>query len=158
MFYGYYSTLDSQTQLGYGTANIINDAYYPKITGQTDDLAGVDTNSVTGNGAVTPDNDQIIAGEGSDIKSNNFWHLENIQGDISEWLDDMTVMQAKRPSSVISSNPTIYLSDYVSVYGYPIIPKSGKDYQLTSELLLTRLYPTSEEPVFVRLSAIECKT
>lgn len=135
LFYGYYSTLDSQTQLGYGTVNEANDVYYPKITGQTDDLAGVDTNSVTGNGAVTPDNDQIIAGEGSDIKSNNFWHLENIQGDISEWLDDMTVMQAKRPSSVTSSNPAIYLSDYVNVYGYPIITKSGKDYQLTSELL-----------------------
>lgn len=135
LFYGYYSTLDSQTQLGYGTANIVNDVYYPKITGQTDDLASVDTNSVTGNGAVTPNNDQIIAGEGSDIKSNNFWHLENIQGDISEWLDDMTVMQAKRPSSVTSPNPAIYLSDYVSVYGYPIITKSGKDYQLTSELL-----------------------
>lgn len=135
LFYGYYSTLDSQTQLGYGTANIINNVCYPKITGQTDDIAGVDTNSVTGNGAVTPDNDQIIAGEGSNIKSNNFWHLENIQGDLSEWLDDISVMQAKRPSSVTSSNPTMYLSDYVSVYGYPIITKSGKDYQLTSELL-----------------------
>ena len=135
LFYGYYSTLDSQTQLGYGTTNIVNDVCYPKITGQTDDLASVDTNSVTGNGAETPNNDQIIAGEGSDIKSNNFWHLENIQGDIREWLDDMTVMQAKRPSSVTSSNPAIYLSDYVSVYGYPIINKSGKDYQLTSELL-----------------------
>lgn len=135
LFYGYYSTLDSQTQLGYGTANVVNNVYYPKITGQTDDLAGVDTDSITGNGAVTPDNDQIIAGEGSDIKSNNFWHLENIQGDLSEWLDDMMVMQAKRPSSVISSNPIIYLSDYVRVYGYPIITKSGKDYQLTSELL-----------------------
>lgn len=135
LFYGYYSTLDSQTQLGYGTTNVISGVYYPKITGQTDDLAGVDTNSVTGNGAVTPDNDQIIAGEGSDIKSNNFWHLENIQGDLSEWLDNMTVIQAKRPSTITSSNPTIYLSDYVSVYGYPIITKSGKDYQLTSELL-----------------------
>lgn len=135
LFYGYYSTLDSQTQLGYGTNNSINDSYYPKITGQTDDLAGVDTNSITGNGAVTPDNDQIIAGEGSDIKSNNFWHLENIQGDLSELLDDMTIMQAKRPSSVTRSNPTIYLNDYVNVYGYPIITKSGKDYQLTSELL-----------------------
>ena len=135
LFYGYYSTLDSQTQLGYGTANGVNNVYYPKITGQTDDLAGVDTNSVTGDGALFPDNDQIIAGEGSDIKSNNFWHLENIQGDLFEWLDDMMVMQAKRPSSVTSSNPAIYLSDYVSVYGYPIITKSGKDYQLTSELL-----------------------
>lgn len=135
LFYGYYSTLDSQTQLGYGTANVVDNVYYPKITGQTDDLAGVDTNSVTGDGALFPDDDQIIAGEGSDIKSNNFWHLENIQGDLYELLDDMTVMQAKRPSSVTSSNPAIYLSDYASVYGYPIITKSGKDYQLTSELL-----------------------
>lgn len=135
LFYGYYSTLDSQTQLGYGTTINVSESYYSKITGQTDYLAGVDTDSITGNGAITPDNDQIIAGEGSDIKSNNFWHLENIQGDVSEWLDDMTVMQAKRPSSVTSSNPTIYLSDYVNVYGYPIITKSGKDYQLTSELL-----------------------
>ncbi|MGN1300121.1 MAG: hypothetical protein ACI4VC_02085 [Clostridia bacterium] len=135
LFYGYYSTLDSQTQLGYGTTNVVSNVCYPKITGQTDDLAGVDTDSVTGNGAVTPYNNQIIAGEGSDIKSNNFWHLENIQGDLFEWLDDMMVMQAKRPSSVTSSNPSIYLSDYVTVYGYPIITKSGKDYQLTSELL-----------------------
>lgn len=134
LFYGYYSTLDSQTQLGYGTANIVDYTCYPKITGQTDDLAGVDTDSVTGNGAVTPNNDQIIAGEGSDIKSNNFWHLENIQGDLSEWLDDMTVMHAKSPFES-SSDPAIYLSDYVSVYGYPIITKSGKDYQLTSALL-----------------------
>ena len=150
LFYGYYSTLDSQTQLGYGTANIVNDVYYPKITGQTDDLAGVDTDSVTGNGAVTPDNDQIVAGEGSDIKSNNFWHLENIQGDISEWLDDMTVMQAKRPSSVTSPNPAIYLNDYVNVYGYPIITKSGKDYQLTSELLEAM----NENQLFITISDI----
>ena len=135
LFYGYYSTLDSQTQLGYGTTNLVNYTCYPKITGQTDDLAGVDTDSVTGNGDVTPDDDHITLGRGVDIKSNNFWHLENIQGDISEWLDDMTVMQAKRPSYETSPNPAIYLSDYVTTHGYPIITKNGKDYQLTSALL-----------------------
>lgn len=150
LFYGYYSTLNSQIQLGYGTDNKVNNMYYPKITGQTDNLAGVDTNSVTGDGALFPDNDQIIAGEGSDIKSNNFWHLENIQGDINELLDDMTVMQAKRPSNVTSSNPAIYLSDYVSVYGYPIITKSGKDYQLTSELLEAM----NENQIFTTISDI----
>ena len=149
LFYGYYSTLDSQTQLGYGTENYV-DGYYPKITGQTDDLASVDTDSTTGNGAVTPDDDQIIAGEGSDIKSNNFWHLENIQGDLCEWLDDMTVMQAKRPSNVTSSNPAIYLNDYVSVYGYPIITKFGKDYQLTSELLEAM----NKNQIFITISDI----
>lgn len=150
LFYGYYSTLDSQTQLGYGTANVIKNVYYPKITGQTDDLAGVDTNSVTGNGAVIPDNDQIIAGEGSDIKSNNFWHLENIQGDMCELLDDMRVMQAKRPSNITNPFPDMYLSDYVSVYGYPIITKSGKDYQLTSELLEAM----NEKQMFTTISDI----
>lgn len=150
LFYGYYSTLDSQTQLGYGTENYVDGDYYPKITGQTDDLASVDTDSTTGNGAVTPNNDQIIAGEGSDIKSNNFWHLENIQGDLSEWLDDMTVMQAKRPSSITSPNPAIYLSDYVTTYGYPIITKSGKDYQLTSELLEAM----NENQIFITISDI----
>lgn len=135
LFYGYYSTLDSQTQLGYGTANLVNYVCYPKITGQTDDLAGVDTDSVTGNGDATPDDDHITLGIGVDIKSNNFWHLENIQGDISEWLDDMTIMHAKRPSNVTTPDPTIYLSDYVTTHGYPIITKNGKDYQLTSALL-----------------------
>lgn len=150
LFYGYYSTLDSQTQLGYGTKNYTNGTYHSKITGQTDYLAGVDTDSITGNGAVTPDNDQIIAGEGSDIKSNNFWHFENIQGDLYEWLDDMTVMQAKRPSNITSSNPAIYLSDYVSVYGYPIITKSGNDYQLTAELLDAM----NENQLFITISDI----
>ena len=135
LFYGYYSTLDSQAQLGYGTTNLVNYTCYPKITGQTDDLAGVDTDSVTGNGAATPNDDQILAGEGSDIKSNNFWHLENIQGDLSEWLDDMRTMHAKRSSNITTPDPTIYLSDYVTTHGYPIITKNGKDYQLTSALL-----------------------
>ena len=148
LFYGYYSTLDSQTQIGYGTETL--NGSYPKITGQTDDIAGTDTNSITGNGATNPDKDQIIAGEGSDIKSNNFWHLENIQGDISEWLDDITVMKAKRPSSVTNPNATIYLSDYVMIYGYPIITKSGKDYQLTSELLEAM----NENQLFITISDI----
>lgn len=135
LFYGYYSTLDSQAQCGYGTTNLISDVYYPKITGLTDLLAGTDTTSTTGNGAATPDNDQIIAGTGDDIKSTNFWHIENFQGDISEWLDNMIVMQAKRPSNVTTANPQIYLDDYVAIYGYPKVTKLGKDYQLTESLL-----------------------
>lgn len=135
LFYGYYSTLDSQAQCGYGTTNLVNGVYYPKITGLTDLLAGTDTTSTTGNGAATPDNDQIIAGTGDDIKSTNFWHIENFQGDISEWLDNMIVMQAKRPSNVTTANPQIYLDDYVAIYGYPKVTKLGKDYQLTEALL-----------------------
>lgn len=134
LFYGYYSTLDSQAKIGYGTANKIDNTYYPKITGQTDDLAGTDTDSVTGNGAITPDNDQIIAGEGVDIKSNNFWHFENIQGDLSELIDDMKGMQCKYPSGS-PHDSTKFLDEYVNSYGYPIITYLGKDYQLTPELL-----------------------
>lgn len=132
LFYGYYKTLDSQTQCGYGTANVVSGTYYPKITGQTNQLEG-DTTTVTGNGETTPDNDQIIAGQGADIKSNRFWFIENFQGDVSEWLDDMMVMQAKRPSG--NANPAQYLDDYCNEYGYPKITKQGKDYQLTKELL-----------------------
>lgn len=135
LFYGYYSTLDSQAQCGYGTINSVSSTYYPKITGLTDLLAGTDTTSTTGNGAATPNNDQIIAGTGDDIKSTNFWHIENFQGDISEWLDNMIVMQAKRPSNVTTANPQIYLDDYVAIYGYPKVTKLGKDYQLTEALL-----------------------
>lgn len=135
LFYGYYSTLDSQAQCGCGTVTNVGGVYYPKITGLTDLLAGTDTTSTTGNGAATPDNDQIIAGTGDDIKSTNFWHIENFQGDMSEWLDNMIVMQAKRPSNVHTANPQIYLDDYVAVYGYPKVTKLGKDYQLTEALL-----------------------
>lgn len=132
LFYGYYKTLDSQTQCGYGTNNLVSGIYYPKITGQTNQIDG-DTDTVTGNGSKTPNADQIIAGQGADIKSNRFWFIENFQGDISEWLDDMMVMKAKRTSG--STNPALYLNDYCDIYGYPIITKQGKDYKLTKELL-----------------------
>lgn len=135
LFYGYYSSLDSQKVLGYGTANLVSNAYYPKVTGLTNDLAETDTNSVTGNGASSPNMDQVYAGIGSDIKSVNFWNIENIHGDVYEWMDDLIVMQAKRPSTVETANALIYLSDYCAANGYPKITKFGKDYQLTAELL-----------------------
>jgi hypothetical protein len=135
LFYGYYSSLDSQSVVGYGTANVVSSTYYPKVTGATDELGERDTTYEEGTGASSPDSDQIKAGEGSDIKSNQFWIIENIQGDLSEWIDNLMVMQAKRPSSVTTANPSIYLSDYVASYGYPIITKQGVDYQLTAELL-----------------------
>ena len=115
LFYGYYSSLDSQGQCGYGTTNLINGTCYPKLTGLTDDLGMTDTNDTTGNGSATPNEDQIKAGEGSDIKSVNFWGLDNCWGDISEWIDNLHVMQTRRPNNTTTVNVFTYLEDYLDV-------------------------------------------
>ena len=116
LFYGYYSSLDSQGQCGYGTANFINNVCYPKVTGLTDDLGMTDTDFITGNGASTPDEEQVKAGEGSDIKSVNFWGIENCWGDVSEWLDNLHVMNARRNIGNNVANISYFLEDYLSVY------------------------------------------
>lgn len=116
LFYGYYSSLDSQGQCGYGTANLVNGVYYPKVTGLTDDLGMTDTDSITGNGASIPDEEQIKAGEGSDIKSVNFWGIENCWGDASEWLDNLHVMDARRNTGNNVVNVAYFLEDYLNVY------------------------------------------
>lgn len=131
LFYGYYSSLDSQGQCGYGTANLFDGAYHPKITGLTDDLGMTDTDSITGNGASTPDEEQIKAGEGSDIKSVNFWGIENCWGDASEWIDNLHVMLAKRPDSVATKNISLYLDDYLSVYSSVIVTERGVSRTIT---------------------------
>lgn len=116
LFYGYYSSLDSQGQCGYGTANMVSNTCYPKITGLTDDLGMTDTDSITGNGASTPDEEQIKAGEGSDIKSVNFWGIENCWGDISEWIDKIHVMETRRKTGNNVVNVAYFLEDYLNVY------------------------------------------
>ena len=131
LFYGYYSSLDSQGQCGYGTNNVANYTYYPKITGLTDDLGMTDTDSITGNGASVPDKEQIKAGEGSDIKSVNFWGIENCWGDTSEWIDNLHVMLAKRPNTNIDKNISLYLDDYLSVYPSIIVTELGVSRTIT---------------------------
>lgn len=116
LFYGYYSSLDSQKQCGYGTSSLVNGVYYPKVTGLTDDLGMVDTDSITGNGASTPDEEQVRAGEGSDIKSVNFWGIENCWGDAAEWLDNLHVMDARRNIGNNVVNAAYFLEDYLNVY------------------------------------------
>lgn len=110
LFYGYYSSLASQQICGYGTNNVINNEYYPKITGSTDDLAMTDTTTITGNGAEQPDEDQIKAGIGSDIKSVNFWGLENCWGDISEWHSKARTVQKNEISNYITKNNSITIT------------------------------------------------
>lgn len=116
LFYGYYSSLNCQEQCGYGTSNVSNGLRYPKVTGLTDDLGMVDTNFVSGNGASIPDEEQIRAGEGPDIKSVNFWGIENCWGDAAEWIDNLHVMDARRSRGNNVANTAYFLEDYLNDY------------------------------------------
>lgn len=149
LFYGYYSSLASQQICGYGTSNTIDDVTYPKITGNTDDLAMTDTTITTGSGADQPNEDQIKAGIGSDIKSVNFWGLENCWGDISEWLSDIKMMQLNN-SSASRPNKDFYIDDYIDA-GYSIIitKKDGTDKVYTSKDTFLEDYNNTKETFFV---------
>lgn len=134
LFYGYYSSLDCQQICGYGTANMIAGGYYPKRTGLTDTLAMTDTTNITGNGASNPSQEQIKAGYGDDIKSVNFWGLENCWGDLSEWLYNIYVMEAFRSNTSAAANPTNYVADYLDIYdSIVIIKQDGTDITYTSK-------------------------
>lgn len=134
LFYGYYSSLGCQQICGYGTSNFIDNVYYPKITGGTDELAMTDTDTTTGNGAATPDSDQIKAGTGSDIKSVNFWGLEKCWGDLSEWISNLRVMEAARPESNNTPNVSNYIADYLDEYiSITITKQDGTDVTYTSK-------------------------
>lgn len=135
LFYGYYRSLDCQQICGYGTTNLINSIYYPKITGGTDELAMTDTDNITGNGADTPDIDQIKEGIGSDIKSVNFWGLENCWGDLYEWISNVKIMEAKRPNNNNNVNINLYIYDYMDVNNSNIIitKQNNKDVIYTSK-------------------------
>ena len=142
LFYGYYSSLGCQQICGYGTKNDVSGRYYPKITGSTDELNMTDTDTTNGNGAASPSEDQIKAGIGSDIKSVNFWGLENCWGDISEWLSNLYVMEASRPSTIITPNITNYVADYLNEYSNIIVTKpTGVDVTYTSKEQFLADYP-----------------
>lgn len=134
LFYGYYSSLGSQQICGYGTKILANEALHPKITGITDELGMTDTDTTTGNGANNPSESQIIAGIGSDIKSVNFWGLENCWGDVSEWISNLHIMNASRNSNITPVNATKYVMDYLDKNDRVIITKpTGIDVIYTSK-------------------------
>lgn len=116
LFYGYYSTLHSQGVCGSGTVNTVENVYYPKKAGLCNNLGMTDTTTITGNGSGSPAAADIQSGEGTGIVSINFWGIENWWGDIYEWMDDLQVMQARRPSSVATANPSLYVDDYINNY------------------------------------------
>ena len=116
LFYGYYSSLNSQQICGYGTNCYNANKYYAKITGSTDELGMTDTDTTTGNGPDSPDVNQIIAGIGSDIKTVNFWGLESCWGDTAEILGNVKIMRASR-NSYDDGSSNVYVSDYISWVG-----------------------------------------
>lgn len=146
LFYGYYSSLGCQQICGYGTSNFADNMYYPKITGGTDELAMTDTDTTTGNGAATPDSNQIKAGTGSDIKSVNFWGLEECWGDLDEWISNLRIMEAARPKSSNAPNVSNYIADYLDEYiSITITKQDGTDVTYTSKADFLAAYdnPTS---------------
>lgn len=149
LFYGYYSSLGSQQICGYGTNNKISDRHYPKITGSTDELNMTDTNTTNGNGATSPSEDQIKAGIGSDIKSVNFWGLEECWGDLYECISNIVVMEAFRPTNNNSPNVSNYVADYLDKYNSVTITKQdGTDKIYTSKTAFLEDYTVAGSRFF----------
>ena len=152
LFYGYYSSLGSQQVCGYGTKNDIDNTFYPKITGSNDELGMTDTNSTNGNGASSPNEDQIKAGIGSDIKTVNFWGLESCWGDICEWLSNLVIMTAYRFSDGIYPNAKLYVADYIDKYNsVTITTLTGTDVIYTSKAKFLENY-TKDSHRFVAIT------
>ena len=149
LFYGYYSSLGCQQICGYGTKNQIGNDYYPKISGGTDSLSMTDTDTTTGNGADTPNEDQIKAGTGSDIKSVNFWGLEDCWGDLSEWISNIIVMDAFRPTNNNTPNVSNYVADYLNEHDSITITKQdGIDKIYTSKAAFLEDYTVNSSKFF----------
>lgn len=169
LFYGYYGTLNAQDVCGFGT-NTRDGTYYRKKTGLCNSLGMTDTtndtgNTTSGNGTVNSNTEdgksQIQAGYGVDIKSVNFWGLENWWGDLAEWMDDLMVMYARNPKAPTderyTANPTIYVDDYIRQYiaAHPSatgiqVTKDGADFTIT----LADLDDYNQQHRFIKITDI----
>lgn len=142
LFYGYYSSLGSQQICGYGTKNYIDSNVYPKITGSTDELNMTDTDSTNGTGPDNPNEEQIIAGIGPDIKTVNFWGLESYWGDTSERLSDLKIMKSVYEYGSGPLTPQWFVADYIIKYGSIVVTKStGIDVIYDSKDKFIKDYP-----------------
>lgn len=149
LFYGYYSSLGCQQICGYGTENYTSEESHPKITGSTDELNMTDTDTTNGNGAAIPNEDQIKAGIGSDIKSVNFWGIEECWGDLYEWISNLRVMEAYRPTSNKTPSVSNYVADYLDEYDSVIITKQdGIDETYTSKAAFLEDYTVAGRKFF----------
>lgn len=107
LFYGYYSSLDSQKHCGYGTINYDGNSYWPKITGLTNKLCMIDTDSSTGTGTNNGNDTNVVNGYGDTIKSVNFWGLENYWGELNEYISDLKTLQA---GQINETNDKLFLT------------------------------------------------
>lgn len=145
LFYGYYSSLNSQEKCGYGTPSYPSgySTFYTKYTGITDELGMKDTDQTTGTSIPEPDPEQIKNGIGSDIKSVNFWGLEDCWGGISEWITGVNFMTAFNDN--VNTDPQImtYVADYIETKGKILIIKNNginKVYTSKTEFLKDYTY------------------
>lgn len=125
LFYGYYSSLNSQEICGYGTSNYLSSygKHYPKITGNTDNFCMTDTTKDNGTGPSSPNIEQVKAGIGDDIKSVNFWGLENCWGETNEYIYNVKHMYSGDSNIPDKPNITNYITHYISVYNAITISK-----------------------------------
>lgn len=133
LFWGYYKTLDAVSILGVGSEFKSYSTLYPKITGNTDKLARIDTTYETGTGAEVYDEDLFASGVEYILKSPNFWHIE---GFIDKSRENVHLLKpiGNKPSSETDTRIQ-YLRNYIAKYGYPkIIELDGTEVQLTEEL------------------------
>lgn len=146
LFYGYYSTTNSQETCGYGTKTFGSNRYYSKLTGITDYLGMRDTNKITGTGAENPDSSQLVAGIGPDIKSVNFWGIENCWGDCGEWLWDLKTMKAFNSTNNAQKDKNLYIKDYIDEEGdITITDKNGLDTTYNSSSSFIADYSTNDD-------------
>lgn len=133
LFWGYYKTLDAVSILGVGSEFKSYGALYPKITGNTDKLARIDTTYETGTGSEVYDEDLFASGVEYVLKSPNFWHIE---GFIDKSREQVYLLKpiGNNPASETDTNMH-YLPNYIAKYGYPkFIDLDGTEVQLTEEL------------------------
>lgn len=157
LYYGYYGSLGSQQLCGYGTTTyVINNNrgyWYGKITGSTDELSMTDTDTTTGNGAESPNKDQIIAGIGSDIKTVNFWGLEGCWGDVMEILENTAIL----PRSYSGyTSPSIEGIIVVGEQSVTITKATGIDVTYSSKDELIKDF-TNERTPFIKVYDKETK-
>lgn len=119
--YGFLGTTDNGNTIGHGTNNIPSDwsTCYPKKTGLTNSNSVTNTkhtNNISdplcGTSNISSITAEVIAGEGPNIKSINFFGLENWWGDVYEYLDGPMSMKFTRLDDE-TSNPKIYVQDYL---------------------------------------------
>lgn len=142
LFAGYYSSLNIQEKCGYGTDNVCWPQYWGKKTGQTNYLGMKDTDSITGNGTATIQ--ELKQGYGENLKSINFWGLENYYGDLSEPIFNLISMEADRTEDNTIVNPKHYVTDYIDNHNNIIISKAnGEDITYTNKADFLNNYPNA---------------